>query len=259
MNGTKTGQNESQATAMGSNDTHIETNGTAGSSDTHTETNGTTGINETHTQTSGTIGSNETHGETGSSETPMHGDGTKTGKNESRTETDGPKTENNATGAVSNSTQSSNINQTTGNNKTRTEMDGSKTGNNETGTVSSSTQSSKANQTAGAAPHDSPADPPPMLSIFLVNDLQYDIFPVHPENGSMCDTDPGKYPSMGFDVQMAMRIEVSSRDVIPCNLVSGYQSSVGPWCSLLMISVLRSSEMLLLVYQNTWHYCPEDH
>jgi len=187
MNGTKTGQNESQAAAMGSNDTH-------------TETNGTTGINETH-------------GETGSSETSMHGDGTKTGKNEPHTETDGPKTENNATGAVSNSTQSSNINQTTENNKTRTEMSGSKTGNNETGTVSYSTQSSNVNQTAGAAPHDSPADPPPMLSIFLVNDLQYDIFPVHPENGSMCDTDPGKYPSMGFDVQMAMRIEVRSLEM----------------------------------------------
>ena len=96
------------------------------------------------------------------------------------------------TGTVSSSTQSSNLNQTTGSN--------------ETGTVSSSTQSSSSNQTAG----DTPTEPPPNLSIFLVNDLQYDIFPVHQENGIMCDTDPGKYPSMGFHVQMVMRIEVRS-------------------------------------------------
>ena len=65
-------------------------------------------------------------------------------------------------------------------------------------------------QTSTDEKHDSPAEPPPVLSIFLVNDLQYDIFPVHLENGSICDTDPGKYPSMGFDVKMAMRIEVRS-------------------------------------------------
>jgi hypothetical protein len=187
MKATETGQNKSQAAAVattgsnethtqtngttGSNETHTQTNGTTGSNETHTQTNGTTGIIKTHTQTNGTIGSNETHEETGSSETPMHADGTKTGKSESHTETNG-----------------------------------SKTGNNETGTVSSSTQSSHAN-TAGAAAHDSPAEPPPVLSIFLVNDLQYDIFPVYPENGSMCDADPGKYPSMPFDVQMALRIE----------------------------------------------------
>jgi hypothetical protein len=65
-------------------------------------------------------------------------------------------------------------------------------------------------QTSTDEKHDSSAETPPVLSIFLVNDLQYDIFPVHLENGSRCDTDPGNYPSMGFDVQMAMRIEVSS-------------------------------------------------
>jgi hypothetical protein len=86
----------------------------------------------------------------------------------------------------------------------------SKTGNNEKGTVSNSAQSSNANQIAGASAHGSPTQPPSGLSIFLVNDLQYDIFPVHPENGSMCDTNAGKYPSMGFDVQMAMRIKVRS-------------------------------------------------
>jgi hypothetical protein len=53
-----------------------------------------------------------------------------------------------------------------------------------------------------------------VLSIFLVNDLQYDIFPVHPENGSMCDMDTGKYPSMGFDVKMAMRIDLG---LLGCN------------------------------------------
>jgi hypothetical protein len=129
----------------------------------------------------------------GSSEKPMHAYEPKTGNNE--------------TGTVPNSTQSSNINQTTGNNETSTETKGSKTGNNETGTVSNSTQSSSANQTTDAAARDSP---PPVLSIFLVNDLQYDIFPVHPENGSRCDMDPGKYPSMGCDVQMAMRIKFKS-------------------------------------------------
>jgi hypothetical protein len=40
-------------------------------------------------------------------------------------------------------------------------------------------------------------------------------------------------------------------------LVGGYQSSGGPWCSLLTILVLGSSEMLILVYQNIWHYSPE--
>jgi len=89
----------------------------------------------------------------------------------------------------------------------------SETGNSEAETVSYSTQSSDASQTADAAPDVPPTEPPPVLSIFFVNDLQYDIFPVHPENGSMCDTDAGKYPSMGFDVQMAMRIEVRSLEM----------------------------------------------
>jgi hypothetical protein len=40
-------------------------------------------------------------------------------------------------------------------------------------------------------------------------------------------------------------------------LVNGYQSSGGTWCSLLTILVLGSSEMLILVYQNIWHYSPE--
>jgi len=171
---------ESQAAAVAttrSNETHTGTNGTTGSNETHTGTNGTTGSNETHTQTNGTTGSNETHTVT---------NGT-TGSNETHTVTNG----------------------TTGSNETHTQTNGT-TGSNETGTVSNSTQSSNANQTAGAAAHGSPVEPPPMLSIFLVNDLQYDIFPVHLENGSMCDKDPGNYPSTGFDVQMTMRIEVWS-------------------------------------------------
>jgi hypothetical protein len=175
---------QSQVAAVvtkGSSETPTVTNGTAGSNETPTVMNGTAGNNETHIATNGTAGRNETHAETESSGTPMHADEPKTGKNESHTETSGPKTGNNETVTVSNSTQSSNINQTTGNNETRTETNESKTGNNET-----------------------------VLSIFLVNDLQYDIFPVHPENGSMCDVDPGKYPSMGFDVQVAMRIKVRS-------------------------------------------------
>jgi len=187
MKATKTGQNESQAAAVA-----------------------TTESNETHTQTNETTGINETHAETGSNETPMHADGPKTGKNESHTETNGPKTGNNGTGTVSNSTQSSNVNPTTGNNETHTETSGSTTGNNETGTVPNSTQSSNANQTAGAAAREPTPEPPSVLSIFLVNDLQYDIFPVHPENGNMCDMDTGKCPSMGSHVQMAMRVEVRS-------------------------------------------------
>lgn len=182
MKAKKTGQSESQAPAVV-----------------------TTESSETHTVMNGTAGSNEMHAETGNRETPINTDGPKPGKTESHTETDGPNTGNSATETVSNSAQPMDLNQTTGNSDTTTETSGSKTG-----TVSNSTPSSNADQTAGAAAHGSPSNPPLVLSIFLVNDLQYDIFPVHPENGTMCDTDPGKYPFMGFHVQMVMRIEVRS-------------------------------------------------
>ena len=136
-----------------------------------------------------------------------------TSADEKRVEMDTTKTGQNESQAAAVVTTGSNetrtvMNGTTGSNETHAETNESKTGKNETGTVSNSTQSSNANQTAGAAAQDSSAESPPVLSIFLVNDLQYDIFPVNPETGSMCDTDPGKYPSMGFVVRMAMRIEV---------------------------------------------------
>lgn len=170
-----------------SNETRTETNGTTGNNDTHTETRSS----ETPAQTVGPkAGNNETNRETigtntGNNETNTEMSGPKTGNIETHTETNGPKTGNNETHIETNGPK-------TGNSETHTETNGAKLGNNGTGTVSNSTQSSNTNQTAGTEAHDPPPPPPPppVLSIFLVNDLQYDIFPVHPENGSMCDVDP---------------------------------------------------------------------
>jgi hypothetical protein len=97
--------------------------------------------------------------------------------------TDIPEAGKNATNRETNATEPGNV-------ESHTEMSGPKTG-----TVSNSTQSSNTNQTAGTAAHVAPS-PAPVLSIFLINDLQYDIFPVHPANGNMCD-DPGRYSFLG--------------------------------------------------------------
>ena len=131
--------------------------------------------------------STETHPiQTSTDEKQVGIEATKTGQNESQAAV--------ATKG-SNETQTK-TNGTIGGNETNAETGSSETpmhagGPNETATVPNSTQPSNANQTAGGATRDSSAEPPPMLSIFLVNDLQYDIFPVHPGNGSMCYMDPG--------------------------------------------------------------------
>jgi hypothetical protein len=144
-----------------------------------------TGNNGTRAEINGTAGSNETHTQTGSSGTP--------------TRTDGPKTGNNATHTE------------TGSSGTPTHTDGPKTGNKETAAVLNSTQSNNTHQTAGTAAQPPPQPQPPqpdVMSIFLVSDLQYDIFPVHPDNGSVCFAREGKYTFVGFDIQVAVVMEV---------------------------------------------------
>ncbi|XP_021938017.1 uncharacterized protein LOC110838764 isoform X3 [Zootermopsis nevadensis] len=57
---------------------------------------------------------------------------------------------------------------------------------NGTSLITNITKSDNTNQTEGTSALDSPSEPS-LLTIFLVSDLQYDIFPVYRENRSLCD------------------------------------------------------------------------
>lgn len=127
-------------------------------------------------------GSNATH--TGTDE-PKNG--TQASTNRTEAATNGTQTGTNGTQAATNGTQ-------TGTNGTQATTNGTQTRTNGTQTETNSTESDKTNQTAGRGAHEPPSPQlSPLLSIFFVNDLQYDIFPVHPENGSFCTTDQGKF------------------------------------------------------------------
>ncbi|XP_023719629.1 5'-nucleotidase isoform X2 [Cryptotermes secundus] len=170
QNGTHTGTDEPKnETQTGTDASQAATSGTeAATSGTEAATNGTqAGTNGTKAATSGT--------QTATSGTQASTNGTQTGKN--------------GTQASTNETQ-------TGTNGTQASTNGTQATTNGTQTETNSTESDKTNQTAGGGAHEpqppSSSEPPPLLSIFFVNDLQYDIFPIHPENGSFCTTDQGQ-------------------------------------------------------------------
>jgi hypothetical protein len=77
-------------------------------------------------------------------------------------------------------------------NGTQTVMNGTQSVTDGISSVTNSTQSGSADQMAETRAHDSPPEPPQVLSIFLVSDLQYDIFPIYSGNGSLCNMDEGK-------------------------------------------------------------------
>jgi hypothetical protein len=115
---------------------------------------------------------------------------THTGTDTSEIGMNGTQASTKGTQAATNGTQSSTNGTQATTNGTQAATNGTQAATNGTQLETNSTQSDKTNQTARAGAHD---QPPPGVSIFFVNDLQYDIFPVHPENGSLCSTDQGKY------------------------------------------------------------------
>lgn len=161
-------------------------NGTqTGSSATHTGTDEPK--NETQTETNGTqtgADGSQIGTQASTNGTQASTNGTQATTNGTQEGTNGTQTGTNGTQAATNGTQASR-------NGTQEGTNGTQTGTNGTQTETNSTQSDKTNETAGAGAHD--PQPSPLLSIFFLNDLQYDIFPIHPENGSFCNTDQGKY------------------------------------------------------------------
>jgi hypothetical protein len=77
-------------------------------------------------------------------------------------------------------------------NGTQTATNGTQPVTHGTSSVTNSSQSDSTNQTAGRGAHDSRSEPLSSLSIFLVSDLKYDIFPVYSEDGSLCNVDQRK-------------------------------------------------------------------